>query len=153
MIMDESLKSHEPALLATKHSAATDNIADILHKIIEFARKRHKILLANIKNADLPGFMPRDLPVEHFADLLHVALNEHVRSRRLLFRDSESVKFGHYGACAVQAVADTIARRFLHHDKDRYLELQTEKLMENALNQNLATALLAKKPVGGPLGG
>ncbi len=42
---------------------ATDNITEILLKIIEFTQTRQKILIQNINRMNSPGFTPRDLRI------------------------------------------------------------------------------------------
>ena len=54
-------------------SLITDNIAELLVKIIEFTRTRHKILARNIYNVESPGFVPKDLVTDEFSDLLNCA--------------------------------------------------------------------------------
>ena len=71
----------------------TDNVGDLLVKIIEFTRVREEILARNINNAHLDGFEPRDVADDEFAEALAGAVGEHVRFNRLVLRDTENVKF------------------------------------------------------------
>lgn len=67
----------------------TDNITEVLTKIIEFTSSRQKILTENINNVHNFGFIPKDLAVGEFSDLLDSAIDEHIRNKRLVLCDFE----------------------------------------------------------------
>lgn len=123
----------------------TDNIAELLIKIIEFTQARQKILARNINNIHTDGFMPKDLEVDEFSEVLHDAICEHTRSRRLLLRDTGNIKFGAFGSFEVKPIIDKYAEELLEGNLDEYLELQINKLLENALNQRVAAELLRQR--------
>ena len=123
-------------------SLITDNITELLIKILEFTQTRQKILTQNINNIHRPGFVPKDLQVDEFSDLLNNAINEHVRSRRLILCDTENVKFGIGGSLEIKPVDDEYAKEVLENNRDEYIELQINKLLENSLNQRIAAELL-----------
>ncbi len=123
----------------------TDNITELLIKIIEFTQTRQKILTRNINNIHSPGFIPKDLRVDEFSEVLHTALYEHTRSRRLVLCDTESIKFGPNGSFEANAVADECAKGLLEEDRGEYIQLQINKLLENSLNQRLAAELLRQR--------
>lgn len=122
-----------------------DNIAEILVEIMRFADLRRHILHRNIHRIDEPGFVPQDMPVREFAEVLNDAVAEHVRSNRLLFRDTTHITFGANSSMRIRPVADTHARDLLHKCRDEYMELQVNKLLENALNRKVAMELLRQK--------
>ena len=126
-------------------SMVTDNIAELLIKIIEFTEIRQKVLTQNINNLPNPDFVPKDLSVDEFSELMNIAINEHSRNGRLLLRDSENVKFGAAGSFEVEEVIDTDAEELLTANRDEYLEEQINKLLENSLNQRIAVELLRQK--------
>jgi len=126
-------------------SLITDNIAELLVKIVEFTQTRQKILSRNINNIDNCGFVPRDLAVDEFSELLNNAIDEHIRNRRLMLCDTDNIKFGGSGSFEARPVIDKYARELLEENRDEYLELQISKLLENALNQKVATELLKQK--------
>ncbi len=126
-------------------SLITDNIAELLVKIIEFTQSRQKILARNINNIHSPGFVPKDLVVEEFCSLLSNAINEHTRSRRLLFYDTKNIKFGADGRLEVKPTTDKYAKKLLEESRNEYIELQINKLLENSLNQRVAAELLMQK--------
>ncbi len=74
-------------------SLVTDNIAELLVKIIEFTRTRHKILARNISDIGSLGFVPKDLVADEFSDLLNSAIDGHIANRRLILRDTENIQF------------------------------------------------------------
>ncbi len=126
-------------------SLITDNITELLVKIIEFTRTRHKILARNISDISSLGFVPKDLVADEFSDLLNNAINEHIANRRLVLRDTENVKFGIGGSFKVKSTVDKYAKDLLDENRDEYIELQKNKLLENALNQRVAAELLKQK--------
>lgn len=123
----------------------TDNIADLLVKIIKFTRVRQKILTQNINDIHNPGFVPCDLSVDEFSDLLNDAIDEHIQNQRLVLRDTENIKFGVNGSFEVKPVVDKYAKQLLENNRDEYLELQINKLLENSLNLRIATQLLKQR--------
>jgi flagellar basal body rod protein FlgB len=123
----------------------TDNLTELLSKIIEFTSNRHKILIQNINLMHSAGFTPKDMPVDEFSKLLQLALGEYVQTRRLLFIDGQNVKFGSNGQFSVLPVIDNKAKQLLDSDRDEYLRLQVNKLLENSLNMRIAAELLKNK--------
>jgi len=123
----------------------TDNITELLVKIIDFTVSRHKILTENVNNLHTPGFVPMDLPVGDFAVLMECAIAEHKRTKRLLWCDTDKIKFGANGAITTEPVSDEKAQRLLETDINEYLALQLKKLSENAINQKVAAELLKQK--------
>jgi len=123
----------------------TDNITEILVKIIEFTHNRQKILTQNITNVNNPGFVPKELAVNEFSDLLNNALDEHIRNQRLILCDTENIKFGVSGSFEVKPILDEQSKELLEENRDGYLELQINKLLENSLNQRLAAEFLRQK--------
>ncbi len=126
-------------------SLITDNVTEILVKIIEFTRTRQKILTQNITNVNNAGFVPKELAVNEFSGLLNNALNEHIRNQRLLLRDTENIKFGVKGSFEVKPMVDEHSKELFEENRDEYLELQITKLLENSLNQRVAAELLRQK--------
>ena len=70
----------------------TDNVAELLVKILDFTITRHRVLSENIESIHSHGFVPRDLPVEEFALLMETAIDEHRRNKRLLLCDTDKIK-------------------------------------------------------------
>lgn len=123
----------------------TDNIAELLVKILEFTRARHGILLENISGVSVTGFVPKDLAVEEFAQVMEGAIDEHEQNQRLMLRDTANIKFGYNGSLEVIPLVDEYARRLFGSDMDGYLRLQERKLAENWHNHRAAGALLRQK--------
>lgn len=126
-------------------SLVTDNITELLVKIIEFTHTRQKILTQNINNIHSPGFVPKDLVVDEFSVVLNDAIDEHVQNQRLVLRDTKNIKFGISGSFEVKPVVDKYAKELLEENRDEYIELQINKLLENSLNQRVAAKLLKQK--------
>ena len=123
----------------------TDNITEILIKIIEFTQTRQKILSRDINSIDTSGFVPKDLAVDEFSELLNTAIDEHVRNQRLVLYDTKNIKFGTAGSFQAETLIDKSAKKLLGEKRDEYLELQINKLLENSLNQRVAAELLKQK--------
>jgi flagellar basal body rod protein FlgB len=121
----------------------TDGVAELLANIIEFTNIRREILQQNINNVHTPGYVPQDLPIDEFSELLNEAIDEYIQNRRFLLCDSSNIKFS--GGLCVQPVSDAAAMTLLEEDRDKYLESQIDKLMENSLNRRLAKELLRRK--------
>ena len=126
-------------------SLLTDNITEILIKIVKFTQIRQKILIQNIINVQDPGFIPKELEVDEFSDVLNNAIDEHVHNQRLLLRDTENIKFGASGSIELKPIVDEHGIKLLEEDRDEYIVLQINKLWENALNQKLAAELLRQR--------
>lgn len=126
-------------------SLITDNISEILIKIVKFTQTRQKILIQNIINFKNPGFVPKELEVNEFSDVLNNAIDEHVRNRRLVLHDTENIKFGASGSIEVKPIVDEHGTKLLEENRDEYIMRQIRKLWENSLNQKLAAELLRQK--------
>ena len=123
----------------------TDNITEILVKIIEFTHTRQKIIIRNITSMNNPGFVPQKLAVKEFSGLLNSAIDEHIENQRLVLRDTENIKFGTSGNFDVKPTVDKQSKLLLEKNRDEYLEAQIKKLLENSLNQRVAAELLRNK--------
>jgi flagellar basal body rod protein FlgB len=126
-------------------SLVTDNVTEILVKIIKFTKTRKEVLSENISQMSIEGFIPKDLEVDDFSELMNNAINEHIQNHRLVLCDTDHIKFGKEGFFQIQSVIDDHAMELLQTDPDEYLELQINKLLENSLNQRVAAELLKQK--------
>ncbi len=70
---------------------------------------------------------------------------EYVGSRRLVLIDGPYVKFGVGGAFKVAPIFDDEALKLFENNRDEYLRCQITKLLENSLNQRIATQLLKQR--------
>ena len=126
-------------------SLVTDNITEVLMKIIKFTDTRQKIIAMNMDNSHTAGYIPKDLDVDGFSELIDDAVNEHVLNNRLLLRDSESIKFGVNGEFEASAITDHHCLALLEKDRNEYIEAQIDKMLENSLNKRIASELLKQK--------
>ncbi len=126
-------------------SLITDNITEILTKIVKFTQFRQKILVQNIINIHNPGFVPKDLEVDEFSRMLDNAIDEHVQSQRLVLYDTENIKFREAGDLELSPIVDEHGERLLEEDRDEYIQCQIDKLWENSLSQKVAAELLMQK--------
>ena len=123
----------------------TDNISELLVKILEFTRARHEILVENIDDMYNPGFLPKDLEVEQFAELMEEAIDEHQHCGRLRLHDTQHIKFGENGRFEINAIVDEEAKELLEQNVKDYVALQKDKLKENLVNHRLAGEILKQK--------
>jgi hypothetical protein len=123
-------------------SLVTDNVSELLVKILEFTENRQIVLTRNINCMHLSGFVPMDLAVDEFSELLNIALEEHICNQRLVLCDTENIKFGVDGGLEVRAIVDDCSLKLLEESRDEYIEEQIDRLLENALNQRVAAELL-----------
>ena len=123
----------------------TDNITEVLGKIIEFTERRDKVLIRNIEEFHQEDFVPMDLDVTVFAELMTMAVSEHIRNDRLLLCDSDNIRFGRAGAFETRTTVDEKAKHLLMNNKKKYIEMQIAKLSENLINKRTAVKLLEQK--------
>jgi flagellar basal body rod protein FlgB len=123
----------------------TDNLTEVLLFILEFTQRRHKIIIENLNNVNCTGYVPKDLSVQEFAKLMDAAISEHINKGRLVLQDSANIRFGKNGQFQSYEIEDIIAQELIQTDIDKYIELQKQKLSENAFNSRLAAELLRKK--------
>lgn len=124
---------------------ATDNITEVLEKIIAFTERRNYLLTQNIEESGESGHVPMDLDVENFADLMTRAIGEHIRNKRLLLCDSETIRFGRGGRFECRPIVDEEAVVLLERDPKEYICHQIKKLSENYINHRIAFELLEHK--------
>ena len=122
-----------------------DNITEVLLKIIEFTKTRDEIITQNILNVKADGFVPKDVDVPGFADVMAQAISEYIRNERLLLCDSENIKFGANGDFDILPIVDEHAKDLFENDIKAYLTLQIKRLSENTLNQKVAGELLRQR--------
>lgn len=126
-------------------SLVTDNITEVLLKIIKFTDTRQKILTMNMENSHTASYIPKDLDVDGFSELIDEALNEHVLNNRLLLRDNDTIKFGVNGDFHASAITDYNSLALLEENRGAYLQAQIDKMLENSLNKKIASELLKQK--------
>ncbi|MCF7955020.1 MAG: hypothetical protein K9M75_04395 [Phycisphaerae bacterium] len=123
----------------------TDNVIEILGKIVEFTDRRGMVLHNNIVNAATKDYRPADLDAAAFADLMGRALSEHLICDRLILIDSEYIKFGPEGTFEALPFTDIKACELHASDTKQYLKYQIEKISENRKNKKAAIQLIQQK--------
>ncbi len=123
----------------------TDNITEVLTKILEFTKQRHKILTENVVNVNVVNYLPKELDSDGFADVMGHAVFEHMKNERLLLRDNNNIKFGANGSVEIKSIHDAQAGSLLKINKEKYLKLQIKKISDNLLNRKVTEKLLRKK--------
>ena len=126
-------------------ATATDNITEVLTKILEFTEQRHKILTENIIKVNDNNYQPKELDSNGFADVMGLAVYEHIKNARLLLRDNNNIKFGANGFVEIKPIHDAHAGSLLKNNKEKYLKLQIKKISDNLLNKKVTEELLKQK--------
>ena len=126
-------------------STITDNVGELLARILEFTQRRRRVLTMNVANVHTPEYVPCDLDVEGFAAVMARAVAEHMEHDRLVFCDNENIRFGPRGFFESTPVVDEQAKRLLANDPRAYLEKQISKLAENMVNHKVVTQLLLRQ--------
>ncbi len=126
-------------------SLIPDNLSELLVKIVRFTELRRDVLYENIHSTRKPGFAPRDMPMLEFVQILNGAIAEHLQHKRLLFSDTENIRFGKNGRMQITPLPDEHAKTLLQSNRDEYTEMQVAKLLENSLNRKVARELLRLK--------
>lgn len=124
------------------HIQTTDNVTEVLLRIIDYTEQRRDVLTRNIFDYHQENFCPQDMPEAEFAQRMTEAVTEHLRSERLLFCDSDHIQFQGGGAFEIQPVQDLRAKELLHDNVRDYLKFQVHKLSENLMNNRIAADLL-----------
>lgn len=119
-----------------------DNVTEVLLRIIDYTERRRDVLTRNIFDYRRDNYYPQDLPESEFAQRMTEAVSEHIRSERLMFCDSDHIRFHGGGVFEIQPVPDTAAKELLHANVRDYLKLQIQKLSENLMNNRIAAELL-----------
>jgi len=126
-------------------SETIDNLTLVLTRILDFTGRRQQVLTGNLLHYRQEGFVPRDLPLEEFTRCMTLAVSEHLRSERLLFRDSRHIRFRFCGQFEADPVVDEQGLLLLRTDIQRYRQYQKKKLSDNTLNTRMAQQLLMRK--------
>ena len=124
------------------HLQATDNITEVLRRIVDYTEQRRDVLTRNIFDYHQDNFCPKDMPEAEFAQRMTEAVSEHLCSQRLMFCDSDHIQFQSGGVFEIQPVMDTQAKELLRDNVREYLKLQVDKLSENLMNNRIAADLL-----------
>jgi flagellar basal body rod protein FlgB len=123
----------------------TDNITELLNHIIDFTERRKEVLTRNLSDCHSVDFVPKDLAVHEFADILTHALAEHLQNKRLLLEDRQNVRFYSQGEFAAAPMADNESMTLLRSNLQAYIQEQIRKLSENLIHSRLAGELLRQK--------
>jgi hypothetical protein len=126
----------------TMSTIATDHIEELLFLVIGFTRSRRRVLMDNLHRMDVEGFFPQDLAVKEFSEQLHAAITEHMSRHRLILRDNPHVRFDEEGRLDLLCETDHHARQLLDSDPKAYQRYQMQRLLENALNEEIALKML-----------
>ena len=123
----------------------TDNLTELLSKILDFTERRRIVLTRNMIDCDNPGFAPKDLDTKEFANVMSCVVAEHIQNDRLMFCDAENIKFGEAGKFDTFPVVDEKAKELFENNIESYFELQIEKLSNNLINSKIARQLIKQK--------
>lgn len=120
----------------------------VLERLLQFAGRRHKLIVNNIANLSTPDFRPQDLDVKEFQALL----GEAVDRRRAKYgnsggpldlKGSSQIEFTKNG---LVVRPEASGENILFHDRnDRNLERIMQNLVENALTFRMAADFMRSR--------
>ncbi len=123
----------------------TNHIGELLAMLVAFTKVRRQVLANNLRDMDRVGFSPQDLAIGEFSETMNCAISEYLEHQRIVLFDTDSIHFGPNMALELESVPDPQACELLQCDRKGYVEYQTGRLMENALNEKVALKLLVAK--------
>jgi flagellar basal-body rod protein FlgB len=119
----------------------------MLEQTMSFTEQRHNVLLADIANVDVPGYVQRDLPVAQFQQALRDAQRKERESLNSLYepQSQDAVGFA-TGGSAVTAESVEMPNSVPFHDRGvRSMEYLMSQLADNAVAHNTAAQFLKNK--------
>jgi flagellar basal body rod protein FlgB len=122
-----------------------NHISELLALLVAFTKTRRQVLANNINDMDVSGYSPQDLEIEEFSKAMNNAISEYLVHQRILLVDTDTIHFGPNMTLELESVSDGQAHALLLHDRQAYVEYQTKRLLENALNEKVALKLLKTK--------
>ena len=103
----------------------------VLERLVQFAGRRHRLIVHNIANLDTPGYRPVDLSVGDFQKQLAEAVDERRAGRK---------------PAPIELQPEPKAANILFHDgNDRDLERTMQDLVENFLTFRVANELMRSR--------
>ena len=119
----------------------------MLEQTMSFTEQRHNVLLADVANADVPGYVQRDLPVAQFQKALQEALRQERQSLNDLYepRSQDAVEF-EPGGSSVTTQSMEMPTSVPFHDRGvRSMEYIMSQMADNAEAHNMAAQFLKYK--------
>jgi flagellar basal-body rod protein FlgB len=119
----------------------------MLEQTVSFTEQRHAVLVSDIANADVPGYVQRDLSVADFQEALRSAVKRERESLNDAYEptDEGSVSF-ESGGSQVKAEALEMPTSVPFHDRGvRSMEYIMSQMADNAMAHNVAAQLLRGK--------
>jgi flagellar basal-body rod protein FlgB len=116
----------------------------VLEGAVNFTEQRHQVLLENIANLDVPGYIQKDLNVGDFQSSLRNALD---RERASVGTDvnpasTETIDFSQGASNPIGIPQQVIASPVFHDKGARSIDSLMSNLADNALAHNTAVQLL-----------
>jgi flagellar basal-body rod protein FlgB len=116
----------------------------MLEQTVSFTEQRHATLVSDIANADVPGYVQRDMSVADFQGSLRAAVKRERESLNDEYEPAEegSVSF-EPGGSGVGATAVEMPNSVPFHDRGvRSMEYIMSQMADNAMAHNIAAQLL-----------
>jgi len=121
------------------------HISELLAILVAFTETRRQVLANNLRKMDACGFSPQDLAIDEFSKTMNSAISEYLMHQRIVLFDTDTIHFGPNMGLELEPVSDARACALLQNDRQGYVEYQTKRLLENALNEKVAHKLLETK--------
>jgi flagellar basal-body rod protein FlgB len=128
------------------NSLLTNPTTAMLEQTVSFTEQRHNVLVADIANASTPGYVQKDLSVEHFQAALRKAISRTNASGNEAYRpeSTDEVSFDEGGGVEAQAM-DVPTGVAFHDGGVRSMEYLMSQMADNALAHNMAAQFLKQR--------
>jgi flagellar basal-body rod protein FlgB len=119
----------------------------MLEQTMSFTEQRHNVLLADIANSDVPGYVQRDLPVAQFQQALRDAVKRERESLNDLYEPQSQDAVGFEpGGSAMTTQSVELPNSVPFHDRGvRSMEYLMSQMADNAVAHNMAAQFLKSK--------
>lgn len=117
----------------------------LLERTVNFTEQRHQLILENLANVSVPGYLQKDVSVNEFQQSLAktVALQHQVNDTNLTPKDTSTIRF-QGNSVTLKPKPVTSAQPFYDRGA-RSMEELMGQLADNATAHNVATAMLKGK--------
>jgi flagellar basal-body rod protein FlgB len=128
-------------------SLVSSSTVRMLEQSLSFTERRHEVILANIANASVPGYVQQDVSVAGFQRAMRDAADRRRASNngRFMPESNEDVEFSPYNS-QVRVKPRAVQDAMPFHDRGvRSIEGLMGDLADNALAHNVMAQMLRSK--------
>lgn len=112
-----------------------------LNEAVQFAQRRHNVLVGNVANLDTPGYKTRDLSVDTFQE----RLAEAIQARQERHESLSSPLIPEGNSDSLKKVRESMVTILRHDDADVGIEQQVKEISKNQLLHNMAITIMTNQ--------